>query len=231
MRVVLLAKEESPLARATRNRSPDEALHEVPSDRYAARRGGEGVVQHIHRLSLREGSPTTVAEEGEARTAPAGPAGRYLRGGGRADVEGRSRPSVHRRFRRDAQTPARTRGWDPADPGAANPRMARHPWGRAGGHLPAGPRARPNRIVGLHRHGRHRHHGGEGAVRSPALSLPARLFRLRARPCRAWRRELRRLGRGDAERLVGRSAARLGNIEPTASRPPSAISTWRPRRI
>ena len=79
MRVVLLAKEESPLARATRKRS-DEALHEVLSDRYAARRGGEGVVQHIHRLSLREGSPTTVAEEGEAGTAAAGPAGGYLRG-------------------------------------------------------------------------------------------------------------------------------------------------------
>jgi len=75
MRVVLLAKEESPLARATRNRPPDEALHEVPSDRYAARRGGEGVVQHIHRLSLREGSPTTVAEKerrGRRRPDPLG---------------------------------------------------------------------------------------------------------------------------------------------------------------
>ena len=33
------------------------------------------------------------------------------------------------------------------------------------------------------------------------------------------------------QNAYGRSAARLGNIEPTASRPPSAISTWRPRRI
>src|SRR5512133_1087496 len=142
MRVILLAKEESLLARPTHNRSPDEALHEVPSGRYAARRGGEGVVQHIHRLSLREGSPTTVAEEGEAGTAAAGPAGRYLRGGGRAAVEGSSRPSIRRHFRGDAQTLSRTRGWDPADPGAADPRMARHPWGRAGSHLSAGPRAR-----------------------------------------------------------------------------------------
>jgi hypothetical protein len=40
------------------------------------------------------------------------------------------------------------------------------------------------------------------AARSPALSLPARLFRLRACPCRARRRELRRARRRPAERAV-----------------------------
>ena len=162
MRVISRQEESLALARPTRNRSPDEAIHEVPSGRYAARRGGEGVVQHIHRLSLREGSPTTVAEEGEGVDGGGGPAGRYLRGGGRVGVEGRSRSSVHRHFRRDAQTPSRTRGWDSADPGAADPRLARHPWGGAGGHLPADPRARPYGIVGFHRHGRRQHHGREG---------------------------------------------------------------------
>ena len=49
--MVLFAKEESPVARPPRHRSPDEALHEVPSDRYAAGGGGEGVVQPVHGLS------------------------------------------------------------------------------------------------------------------------------------------------------------------------------------
>ena len=53
-----------------------------------------------------EKDPRLPSQKKETRTAAAGPAGRYLRGGDRADAEGRSRPSVHRHFRRDAQTPS-----------------------------------------------------------------------------------------------------------------------------
>lgn len=40
---VVFPLEESLCARPPRNRSPDEAFHEVPSDPYDGRRGGEGV--------------------------------------------------------------------------------------------------------------------------------------------------------------------------------------------
>src|SRR5512146_924726 len=42
--------------------------NEIPSNRYAGRCGGQGIVQHIHRLSFREGSETALAKEGEAGT-------------------------------------------------------------------------------------------------------------------------------------------------------------------
>ena len=63
------------------------------------------------------------------------------------------------------------------------------------------------------------------AARSPALPLPAGLLRLRACPCRARRRELRRPGRGHCRTRCGRSAARPASIAATACRPRSAIST------
>src|SRR5215207_3560824 len=159
MRMVLLAKEESPLARPPRNRSPDEALHEVPSDRHAAGCGREGVVQHVQRLSLREASPPALAEEGGSGAASPCPSGCRLRGGGRADAEGRARPSTGRRLRGDDPAPPRTRRRHPPHPGASDPIVASRPWRRAGGHLPAASRAWPGRIVRLHRHGRRRHHG------------------------------------------------------------------------
>ena len=73
---------------------------------------------------------------------------------------------------------------------------------RAGCHLPAGAPARPARPVRLHRHGQARHHDRRAAARPSALPLPPGILRLRARPCRPWRRELRGAGRGPAERAV-----------------------------
>ena len=52
--------EDPPIARPPCHRSPDEALHEVPTDRRAVRGGGEGVDQRGHRVSLRAGSPAAV---------------------------------------------------------------------------------------------------------------------------------------------------------------------------
>ena len=68
------------------------------------------------------------------------------------------------------------------------------------------------------------------AARSPALPLPARLFGLRARPCGARRRELRRLGGRAAERPVGarRRAARASHRQPLGRVPQSRQPT--PRR-
>ena len=50
--------------------------------------------------------------------------------------------------------------------------------------------------MGLHRRGRARRRRRRGAARSPAPPLPAGLRRVRARPRRAGRRELRGAGRG-----------------------------------
>src|SRR4051794_15693671 len=52
----------SAIARPPCHRSPDEALHEVPTDRRAAGGGGEGIDQHRHGLSLRAGSYATVPQ-------------------------------------------------------------------------------------------------------------------------------------------------------------------------
>lgn len=50
--MVLLAKEESPVARLPCHRSPDEALREVPSNQFAARGGREGVVRFVDTARL-----------------------------------------------------------------------------------------------------------------------------------------------------------------------------------
>ena len=110
-------------------RSPDEALHEVPSDRYAAARP-PGVVQHIDRLSLRRRIPASFEEEGGRADGAGRTPGRHLRGGGRADVEGRARASRRRDLRGDAaassasSAPASGARWSAASaPGA--PSMAK----------------------------------------------------------------------------------------------------------
>src|SRR6476469_2857770 len=64
---------------------------------------------------------------------------------------------------------------------------AGHPWRRAGGHFPAGASAGADGPVGFHRHGACRHYDRWPASGPPALSFPARLFRLRACPRRARR--------------------------------------------
>ena len=68
-----------------------------------------------------------------------------------------------------------------------------------------------------------RHHHRRPAARSPALPLPARLLRLRARPCRARRRELRRPGGRPAERAVvaRRRSARASQRQPVGGLPQS----------
>ena len=54
----------------------------------AAGGGGEGVDQRGHRVSLRAGSPASVAQAAGTRPPPPGSAGRLLRRRGRADAEG-----------------------------------------------------------------------------------------------------------------------------------------------
>ena len=62
------------------------------------------------------------------------------------------------------------------------------------------------------------------AAGAPALSLPAGVLGLRACPCRARRRELRRAGRGPAECAVGAGRRAPRSIAATACRRRSAIS-------
>ena len=57
-------------------------------------------------------------------------------------------------FEADAASPSRSWHWDPADAGAAHPRLASGPWRGAGGDLPPDPRTGPDGTVGLHRYGR-----------------------------------------------------------------------------
>ena len=68
------------------------------------------------------------------------------------------------------------------------------------------------------------------AAGASALSLPARVLGLRACPCRARRRELRRAGRGPAECAVGARRRAAASIAATACRRHSAIWTATPRR-
>src|SRR5438034_5748194 len=104
--MVILAKEESPVAMLPCHRSSDEALHEVPSNQFAARGGREGVVQFVDRLSAGEGSASSVAKEVTAAKAPAGSLSQRLRPGGRADAEGGSRRAARGHLRGDAPTPS-----------------------------------------------------------------------------------------------------------------------------
>src|SRR5215207_4905240 len=126
--MVLLAKEESPLARPPRHRSPDEALHEVPSNRLTAGRGCKGVVQFVDRLSAGEGSAASIAKEGTAGASPAGSLGRPLRRGGRADAEGGPWGAAGRDFRGDAAALPRAGSRHPSHPGAPDPGLAGSPW-------------------------------------------------------------------------------------------------------
>ena len=54
----------SPFARPPHHRLPDEAVHEVPSDRHRPDRRRQGRVQPVHRLPNREGPASSLAEEG-----------------------------------------------------------------------------------------------------------------------------------------------------------------------
>src|SRR5260370_15502229 len=74
LRWFFLAREEPSLARPSRDRSPDEALHAISPDKHAARRGRQGVLQCRDRTSDREGSPTTFGEEDVPRTPSGRPA-------------------------------------------------------------------------------------------------------------------------------------------------------------
>ena len=187
----------------------------------AERCGGQGIDQPRHRLSLRARSPAAVAEERAARPPPAGSAGRLLRRevvpmlkaapGLRAvaifEEMQRRHPELGAGVRRTLER--RIRSWR-ALHGAEQEVIFRQVH-----------RARPDGAVGLHRHGRSRRHHRRRAARSPALSLPARLLGLRARPCHPRRRELRGAGRGAAERAVGarRRAARASQRQPVGRVP------------
>ena len=54
------SSKDPPIARPPCHRSPDEALHDVPTNRRPGDRGREGIDQSRHGLSLRTGSSTTV---------------------------------------------------------------------------------------------------------------------------------------------------------------------------
>ena len=68
------------------------------------------------------------------------------------------------------------------------------------------------------------------AAGPPALSFPARLFRLRACPCRARRREFRRPGGRPAERPVvaRRGSARASHRQPVGGLPQSRPKCLQP---
>lgn len=95
-------------ARPPRNRSPIEAFHEVPEDQYDGRRSGEGVDQHSHGLSYREGFEAALAKEGSAGKAPARSAREDFRSRDRAAAAGGSRHPPGRHFRGDDQATSRT---------------------------------------------------------------------------------------------------------------------------
>src|SRR5208337_4857146 len=115
----------------------DEALHEVPSNRHAADRCGEVVVQPVHGLSHRARSEAAVAEGARPRPPAAGSVGRRLRCGDCTDAEGGPWVAVYRDLRGDPSAPPRPGGRRPPHSGAPDPGLAGDPWGRTGGYLPA----------------------------------------------------------------------------------------------
>ena len=135
---VVLQRGESLCAWLQCNRSPNEDFHEVPSDPYRHRRGGQGGDQRRHGLSHRAGPATAIAKEGATGAAPARSAGRYLRRRSRAHAGSLARLAAHRHFRGDGPSSPRAGRRCPSDPGAPHSRLARHSRGRARGHFPAG---------------------------------------------------------------------------------------------
>ena len=222
----------SAIARPPCHRPPDEALHEVPSDRPGRRCRRQGRVQRGHRLPHRAGPAAALAKEAPPRERRRpDPLAEVFDGEVVPMLRGGARAAAGRHLRGDAAPPSRARRRGAADAGAAHPRLARAARPGAGGDLPPGPRAGPDGSVGLHRHGRSR------PSPSPAQPLDHRLYhfrlaysRLRACPCHPGRRELSwRSPRGCRTRS-GRSAARRWSIAATACRPRSATSARRPRR-
>ena len=146
--------EESLCARPPRNRSPDEALHEVPTDPPDGRRGGEGVDQHrtAYRIeqdprlpsqkktSRAAAVPIRLPSIFDAEVVPLLKAAPGIRPVAIFEEMMRRHPDLGERRAPHA--------------GAAHPFLARASWRGAGGHLPPGARARPARPVGFHRHGR-----------------------------------------------------------------------------
>ena len=151
---------------------------------------------------LPAGRRSAAAVPGEQATEPAapGPAGRHLRLGRRADSRELSGHSPGRRVRGVDAPPSRAGPGGAANPGTADPRVARRARPRAGGDLPPEARAGPAGPVRLHPHGIARRDRRRSAARSHALSLPPRLVGLRPCPGRARRRELHGAG-GRARRL------------------------------
>ena len=86
--------------------------------------------------------------------------------------------------------------------GATHSKLARASWSRARSDFPPGASAGPHGAFRLLRHARSCRLRRWRPARSSSLSLPPAVLGLRIRPCRAWRRELRRARRGFAERPV-----------------------------
>src|SRR5271168_5275210 len=127
------------IARPPCHRPPDEALHDLPTDRWPGGKRREGFDQHTDCISLRAGPPVTVIAAATSRTTPSRSARRVLRRRGRADADGGAGATGGGDFRRDATTPSGSAGRCAPHPGAAHPFLAGTAWRGPGGHLPAGP--------------------------------------------------------------------------------------------
>jgi len=117
----------STIARPPCHRSPDEALHEVPTDRRAAGGGGEGIDQHGHGLSLRAGSQAASARRSAGPPPPRIPSPHFFESEVRADLlTGGARLRRGSPSSRRCSAPSRSVGRHPTDPGAPHPLMAGH---------------------------------------------------------------------------------------------------------
>ena len=177
-----------------------------------------------------EADPRPCRDAQSPRAATTRSPGRGLGGRDPADAEGGAGTAPGGGSRGGATPPAGDRRRRPPHAGAAHPQLAGAEWAGEGGDLPPGAPARKARPVRLHRPQRAwRHHRRRGAGLS-ALPLPPGLLGLRAWSCGAGRRELRRPGRGTAERALGAWRGARAAPRAAASRPPSATWTRTPRR-
>ena len=182
--------------------------------RYAARRGSEKASFSTSTAYRFEKDLTTVAEEGEAWTAAADP----LAGIFEAEVVSmlkaapglRSIAIFEEMLERHPELGVGIRRtW------AANPRLARHPWGGAG-HLPADPRARPYGIVRISPTWATSASRSRGRRSSTGSIISGSPIPASSTPTSCSAVKLRRLGGGDAERpMVARRRASR-NIEPAS---------------
>src|SRR5271165_2913972 len=136
--VGLLFREDRLLARPTRHRSSDEAIHELASQPFVGDRRREIRIQHGNRLPVRNGSPASQPKEGASRTTPSRSLRRCLGQRSRADVEGGARTETDCRLRRTLPSAPRPGRRNAADPRAPHPGLASGERPGSGGDLSPG---------------------------------------------------------------------------------------------